>query len=97
MRDAVPCSIELCLIPVVQADSEAVRGELEGNTVPHQPGPDHSYALDVVKVHRRLPSLPAVWRLTVSELTRSSGEEFGATQPCAEDLYRVANSRVSRS
>ncbi len=57
IRNAVPGSVELRLIPVVQLDGEAVSGELEGDTVSHQTGPDHGYALDVVCAHGRSPPL----------------------------------------
>ena len=92
MRDAVPGSVELRLIPVVQVDGEAVGGELEGDTVPHQTGPDHGYALDVVRAHRRSRPLHAVQRLTPPEVTRYSRGEFGENRPSERDLCRAANS-----
>jgi hypothetical protein len=51
MRDAVPRPIELCLILVVQVDGKSVGRELEGDTVPHQTGPDDGNALDIARAH----------------------------------------------
>jgi hypothetical protein len=53
MCDTVPCSVELRLIPIVQLNGKTMSGELEGNTVSHQPGPDYGNALDVTRAHRR--------------------------------------------
>jgi hypothetical protein len=55
--------------------------ELEGNTVPHQTGPNDGYAFDVVRAHRRSHLLRAVQRLTLAEMTRHSHGEFEKSAP----------------